>query len=1325
MKKKIVDLKDRFIDSFLLSRVKFTSFIKNHKMISSFIALFIISSIIAIIAFAQTTVLAKVTDITVTASDIETENTEDTSNFKSFSTMAFNIGYVVGDFEEVEVTTSPPVATTAPITDELQASIANLSGTSELEAGKVVITGQLYCDLEKLKEQNTNINNCSDLGFSWNQGDQSAVYFIENDKITVSIDNITKGSHTQKIYLKIGNVSNNSKVTAKFTVNNSEEKSKEITIESTPIDEFIPTIYSGPAQKVNSNIRNAIFGMTLSLPQNIDSLKGLYIKPDYELLLSSSQSGNNPLKAEVLTSEDNYGVYKKDLKYFDIPNGIYDIYEEHVYDSGKISYVEKIQSSENANDYKFKISNIKTDENILIKDGKIVLGSYFVTVKSERETTDTISVKLRAKVGSNEAEANINNVNYSSGTKNLEIDIFEEKNDLSSTLVPVETLAYGEDFVAKTNFTYSKDADENINELVLEIPASEQYKIISYGIIGEEIKSYYLSGLTSEKNEYKVYYIAKASDGSDVTYESLQVLEESNVELNKVRLVAKNVAPGTNVDFRLRFNLLAKNHNSSVRVTTNAIYDGENLTASGDAKITAFKIRSNVFIDENDKDIIIDGSNQSSSIISINPILSMPSALINTNIDDVGKVNYVQVKITLPEGLKFIKAEDSNNLVINNNVATITIKDVKYNEWIEPVEIEVGYNIDIPNNSIKTINIELQAYSISGIYDISPAELRTITRNIKYLNSEVIAYNQYAPISNISKNKQFTVNTDLKNTTDTLKEFELITLLPHNILSSEKQYYTGSYKLGSLPDGTLCTKEQGINDLTAYSNWVSCSEYSSDGYKDVIAIKSIGTLESNAVTSFSINLIPSDNSTGDEYHFDSTLIYGNLNDSNKIEKTLRTTIVKVISKRISGIVWEDFNGDGIRQNEEKPISDVKLNLYLKTDVENKFITSTQSDSTGKYSFVDIQEGEYFITAEFDSNKYGLSPMNATSDLSLASRFSQKILDEESYYKILWEKYNDYLKKGPIRTLYNKKEEIFTDEVTEDKIIFKLDSDSKKLTSTYNYSKGILSYSKNSTDDKGLTLIVIPDLIDALCNLRGYSYDAVTDWISEMTQSKTEINEKGISIKLERVKEGNSEFAIISELQIDLANGIERFEKENSSASLLGKVIKSHDMKVTSQTKTINNVNLGLSLRKIYTVSLKKTISKVITTTNLGLMTTYNYDNVSLAKLDVKDVSNLSIKVIYNIELENTGYYPGYIYKVHDYIPDGMMFNPEDPINKGWELEDDGYLINKSLVNDLIYGKEKRHLTLALDIVRKEAGSFINYASVEDSDLQILGGVSYE
>lgn len=1325
MRKKIVNLKDAFVDGFLLARVKFASFIKAHKTLSSFIALFVISSVIAIIAFAQTTVLAKITDVSVTASDIESESSDDVSTFKSFSTMSFNVGYVVGDFEEIEVTTTPPVTTTTPITDDLQANISNISETSDLEAGKVVITGQLYCDLEKIKEQNSNINHCSDLGFSWDQGDQSAVYNIENDKITVSVDNIPKGSHTQKIYLKIGNVSNNSKVTAKFKVNNSEEKTKEITIESTPINEFVPTLYSGPAQKVNSNIRNAIFGLTLSLPQNIESLKGLYINPDYELLLSSSQSGENPLKSEVLTTEDNYGVYKTELKYFNIPNGVYDIYEEHVYDSGQIKYIEKLESVNDYNLYKFKVSNIKTDENILIKDGKIILGSYFLAVKSERENTNTIEVKLKAKIGSNEAEAVINNVNYSSGSKTLTMDIYEEKEDLTSSLVLAETIAYGEDFVAKANFSYSKDADESIRELNIEIPASEQYKIISYGTIGEEIKTYYIDGLTPEANDYKVYYIAKASDGSEVTYESLQVLEESNNSLSKIRLVAKNIAPGTNIDFRLRFMLVAKNHNSNVTVTSIAKYDGETINSTGTSKITAFKIRSNVFIDEIDKDVIIDGANQSSSIISINPILSMPSALINTNIEDVGQVSYVQIKVTLPEGLKFIKTDDSVNQVINNNVATITIKDVKYNEWIEPVEIEVGYNIDIPNNSIKTINVEAQAYSTKGLYDISSIENRTVTRNIKYLNSEVIAYNQYAPVSNVAKNKQFVINTDLKNTTDTIKEFELITLLPHNIMSSEKQYYNGTYKLSNLSEGTLCTKEQGINDLKTYSNWVSCSEYASDGYKDVVAIKNTGNIESQAVTNYSFTLIPSDNSTGDEYHFNSTLLYSNSNDSNKVEKTLRTTTVSVVSKRITGLVWEDFNGDGVRQSEETFVPDVKLNLYLKTDTEDTFITSTQSDSSGKYSFVDLQEGEYFVTAEFDNNKYGLSPMNATSDLSLASRFSQKVLDEESYYKMIWEKYTEYLKKAPLRTLYNKKEEKLTDEVTSDKIIFKLNSDSKILKSTFNYSKGILSYSKISTDDEGLTLLLIADIFDALCNLRGYDYDTLTDWFSKMIENETTFEEKGIYIKLDKGVENNSEYVKISELKIDLTNGIERFEKKDSASNMLGKVIKSVDMKVTPQTKSINNINLGLSLRKIYTVSIKKTISKVVTTTNLGLVTTYNYDNVPLAKLDVKDISNLSIKVIYNIELENTGYYPGYIFKVNDYLPEGMTFNPDDPTNKDWELNEDGHLINRSLSTDLIYGKEKRYLTLALDIARKEAGSFINYASVEDSDLQILGGVSHE
>ena len=67
----------------------------------------------------------------------------------------------------------------------------------------------------------------------------------------------------------------------------------------------------------------------------------------------------------------------------------------------------------------------------------------------------------------------------------------------------------------------------------------------------------------------------------------------------------------------------------------------------------------------------------------------------------------------------------------------------------------------------------------------------------------------------------------------------------------------------------------------------------------------------------------------------------------------------------------------------------------------------------------------------------------------------------------------------------------------------------------------------------------------------------------------------------------------------------------------------------------------------------------------------------------------------------------------------MSFNPEYTENKGWEMTDGGVVINRTLSDTLIYENDKKYLTIAFDITRKEAGSFINMASVDD--LQILGG----
>ena len=167
------------------------------------------------------------------------------------------------------------------------------------------------------------------------------------------------------------------------------------------------------------------------------------------------------------------------------------------------------------------------------------------------------------------------------------------------------------------------------------------------------------------------------------------------------------------------------------------------------------------------------------------------------------------------------------------------------------------------------------------------------------------------------------------------------------------------------------------------------------------------------------------------------------------------------------------------------------------------------------------------------------------------------------------------------------------------------------------------------------------------------------------------------------------------------------------------IVKTDVITIGSETRIIDNINLGLSLKKVFKLDVNKYISKVEVTNSLGVVTTKDYGNTKLAKLDVKDINNLKIKVIYTIEIQNVKYYPGYATLVTELVPDGMSFNPDYEENKGWELQEDGTLINTTLSNELIEENQKKYLTVAFDITRKEAGSFINYVSIDD--LQILGG----
>lgn len=182
---------------------------------------------------------------------------------------------------------------------------------------------------------------------------------------------------------------------------------------------------------------------------------------------------------------------------------------------------------------------------------------------------------------------------------------------------------------------------------------------------------------------------------------------------------------------------------------------------------------------------------------------------------------------------------------------------------------------------------------------------------------------------------------------------------------------------------------------------------------------------------------------------------------------------------------------------------------------------------------------------------------------------------------------------------------------------------------------------------------------------------------------------------------------------------EEIDKAEDEENEVNVIVKTDTFKVDKITRYINNMNLGLVLRRNYKVKLNKYITRVEITNQLGVVTKKEYGNVKLAKLDVKDIANVKIKVVYTIEVQNVKYYPVYVTMISDKVPDGMVFNSDYKENEGWVLNEDGSLANFSLQDELIEENEKKYLTVSFDVVRKEAGSFINFASVEE--LSILGG----
>lgn len=144
----------------------------------------------------------------------------------------------------------------------------------------------------------------------------------------------------------------------------------------------------------------------------------------------------------------------------------------------------------------------------------------------------------------------------------------------------------------------------------------------------------------------------------------------------------------------------------------------------------------------------------------------------------------------------------------------------------------------------------------------------------------------------------------------------------------------------------------------------------------------------------------------------------------------------------------------------------------------------------------------------------------------------------------------------------------------------------------------------------------------------------------------------------------------------------------------------------------NNMDLGLISRRDFYLDISKYITKVDLTYN-NITDTYNYNNETKVKLDVRNSLNATAKVYYGISITNNSGKTGYVKMIQEDIPDGMIFDSTDPYNSGWFLTN-GIIQNVSLENDPIAPGETRYLKIALNMPKQnEARVFTNTVTIVD------------
>lgn len=957
-------------DWFIIQRIRLLNFIKEHKYVSAGIGVFLATCIIVIVAFASDTdpYEGKITVVndSVTISNLSAAE-DNTYNTDSFTQVSYKVSFKLACAScETEKPTNRSVIMTASIPSNIDASW--------------VVPDDL--DAKLSVEENTLTINMFDVDVS---------------------DTIIE----KTIYLDIKNVSNGTVLKPTINIKESTAQSEtsidtsntqiKVSSEELSLTSKIITGYKYKDDSYNYAPFGIILGYTCSLNDG-NCLKGKYIDPNQTIALNLEGTAGTTLLIEenkygVFDSNKNSGIISKDK----MPNYKFDSsLNLNVYDSGTVASLSSTDSSSN---FDLKINNLKTSSSIYYQDGAFIgLGSYYVIAKTNR--TDT-SVTLNGTKMDNLNEDSI-------GTQKITYTLLNENNE--------STFAYGEVAYLNAEFSHSIDSAADLENATISVPIDSNFVLEKYDsendyYINKEYKNYVDESGNEQNFVDTLYESCIVGDGTDEcdTYSTYDEAIKDDKIIEKIHFSLPKVKKGVPVNIKLR--LKVKNYAKDGANTYSDITASANtalkLELSDPSKyiITPFKMRTTASLNDKGTNATVDITNGGMTNVKLYPSLYAPSVRLTPTYIQNGYFDFILVQVDLPDGLNYV--ENSSNMdytyYTNNskiNRLNFLIRYLDYNKSVDSINFNIIPNIDVSGE--KQINIKSQAISVykslpaleifqgmqknvdvdeitkdkkNSLIDASTLKERTSTLTVNYLSSSnnIIARNN-ASNTYVNPDEKFSFETELYNPSSTSKSASLILEMPSNDSSSET--YTGSYSISNIPKDALCAFE--YNNMGDIKEWNECPDEPNNSNVKYIKIDDIN-LESKAIQKIALELNPVNNKVGDKYKYTSYI------KEDADYKKISSTTISVSKMKISGNVWEDFNGDGLIDDDEEKIEGIKLYLHkIEKDNETLEITSdevvatTLSNYKGDYEFLstddggEIEAGSYYIEARFLKEKYGLT-----------------------------------------------------------------------------------------------------------------------------------------------------------------------------------------------------------------------------------------------------------------------------------------------------------------------------------------------------------------